>query len=939
MATIQSLGIGSGLLTSELLESLLEAERAPIELRLDREQELAEARLSAFGEISSVVGELRDAMRALNAVSAFNASQTSSSNESALTATAGSTAEAGNYSIQVQQLAQQNTLATQSYASVNEAIGTGTLSFRFGTTDIDGGGVYQGFTHNEAVPARSIVINENNNTLAGIRDAVNAAKMGVQATIVDDGSGFRLLFTSKEAGANQSIELTATGTASMDAFNFNENSQTVTQTQAAQDAQFTVNGLTVSRNSNLVAGVIPGVTLNLKSTTTGPVSLAVEKDPTELMDKVQNFVDTYNGLKGMSDTLSAFNPDSGDAGEASLLTGDAALRRMMTEVNNTLRSVSSGATFRSLAEIGVVSDQFNNYQLKFDRTEFREAFAEDPQAVTGLFAAMGTVSDSQVSFLQAGRDTQPGTYGLEITRMAEVGRYQGISVSSLGAGNIEIDASNSDFTILLNGREADISLTAGVYATADELAAELQAQINSNSDIRDAEDSVTVTYNADESRFELSSNRYGQESVIRFTDISSQASATLGLVRDNRGPFSGNQLNALATTGGQSSDPFTAPLVIDEATEFSLSINGVSTGSLQLPGNAGTPVTYNTPDELTAALKTLIDNALAAEGISVNVDYAFNADNGQGRLVFSTDQAGDQIAFEEVNFAAASKLGLFLGTGAPVTSIRGVDVAGTINGIEAQGRGQFLTASSGAIAARPGFYLNAPHGDLSLSAPGDSFRIEVDGIISSPISLGSLGDSSPAAVAAAMQTAINNNPAMIAAGTGVIVDYDTATGAFGIISKSEGASSSVRIVDLQGNAGSVLGFSTGRGSRGEIGRDASGEPDPSSGLRLQITGGDVGDRGTVSYTRGVADRMNTLLESFLAPGGVLSGRQESLSGELEKIAERRTELDERMARSERRLQSSFTANDLIIARFNTTADFLTSQLSMLEALVTPRKDR
>ncbi len=938
MATIQSLGIGSGLLTSELLESLLEAERAPIEQRLDVEQELAEAKLTAFGEISSVVDELQSAMRALNSTSAFNASQVNSSNESALTATAGSTASEGTYSVQVQQLAQQQTIATQSYESVNEAIGTGSLSFRFGSTDVDGGGVYQGFTVNDDIAERTLVINASNNTLAGIRDAVNSADIGIEATIVDDGSGFRLLFTSAEAGADQSIELTASGTAGMAAFNFNAGSQTASQTQAAQDALFTVNGLSISRSDNLVAGVIPGVTLNLKSTTTGPVSLGITKDPSELMDKVQNFVDTYNGLKGISDQLSAFDPDSGRSGQGSILTGDTALRRIMTEINTTLRQVTSGATFSSLAEVGITSDQFNNYQLTFDRSEFETAFATDPQAVTGLFAATGVASDTQVSFLGAGRNTQPGSYALEITRMAEVGRYEGISVAALDSGNIVIDADNKNFTIIFNGNEVDISLTEATYATAEDLANELQAQINSNADVIDAEDSMTVVYNAGESRFDMSSNRYGEESVIRFSAISAEASATLGLVLDNRGPFQGNQLNALASTGGLSSDAFTDPLVIDEDTTFQLSINGISTGPLALPGDAGTPVTYTTPDELTAALASQINAALAGEGITVNVNYEYSADNAQGQLIFSTANAGDDIRFTEVDFAAASKLGLFLGSGAQETSIRGVDVAGTINGIEAQGNGQFLTASSGAIAARPGFYLNAAHGDLSTSTAADSFRVEVDGVLSGAITLGTLGDTSPAAVAAALQTAINNNPAMISAGVGVTVDYDVPSGAFGIISNSTGASSSVRIAQLQGNAGDLLGFNIGRGARGEAGRDASGEPDPSSGLRLRIEGGELGDRGTVDYTRGAADRMNRLLDSFLAPGGVLSGRQDSLNGELEKIAERRVELEARMERSERRLQSSFTANDLIISRFNTTADFLTSQLDMLEALVRPKTD-
>lgn len=939
MATIQSLGIGSGLLTSELLEGLIEAERAPQVNRLDRDQEIIEARLSAFGEVSSALSDFNSSMKALNSVSAFNASQVSSGNESALTATAGSTAVAGSYSVNIQALAQQHTVASQAYESVNEAVGTGTLNFRFGTTDIDGLGVYQSFTANPDKQNRSVVIDSSNNTLAGIREAVNAAKIGVQATIVDDGSGYRLLFNTTDGGEDNSIELTATGTAGMADFNFNEISQSMSQTQAAQDAQFTVNGLSVTRNSNSVVGVIPGVTLSLKATTAGPTTLSVSKDPAELMDKIQGVVDNYNALKGLTDALSSFDPEAGENGQGSLLTGDTGLRRIMNEVNSTLRAISTDNDVRSLAEIGIRTDQFSDYQLVFDRSTFTDAFAADAQAVTSLFAATGTPSDNQVSYLGVSSQTQTGSYALEITRMASVGRYEGISVDTLSAGNIVIDSTNRDFTIVLNGLETDVQLNEGTYATAEELAQELQQQINGNAEILLAESTVTVSFNAGEARFEMSSNRYGSDSVIRFVDVPAATSTTLGLVQDGSGPYRGNQLSTLATSDGQSSSLFNTPLLVDSDTQYSLSVNGISTGVLTLPGDAGTPVTYTTPDELTAALKSQIDTALAGDGIEVFVDYVYNADDDFGRLVFSTANAGDQLAFSDINLPAATRLGLFEGAGATPVSIRGEDVAGTINGIEAVGAGQLLTASSGSEPASPGFYLNSAIGDLSTSTANDKFRVQVDGVLSGEITLGVLANTDPETVAAGMQTAINNAPALLAAGVSVTVEYDINSGGFGIISNSFGSSSSVRVASLTGNAGAILGFAAGSGSLGETGQDASGEPDDSTGLRLQITGGEVGDRGTVTYSRGVASRMSSLIDSFLGQGGVLTGRQDALNVELDSIADKRIALDERIARSERRLASSFLANDIIISNFNSTADFLTSQLTMLEALATPQQKK
>lgn len=939
MATIQSLGIGSGLLTSELLEQLVEAERAPVTARLDRDQEITEARLSAFGEISSVLGEFNTAIKQLNSTSAFNASQANSSNDSVLTATASSVAANGNYSVNVQQLAQQHTIASDAYASTTEAVGLGTMTFRFGTTTFDEFDAYDSFAANPDKQSRSVVIDSSNNTLAGIRDAVNDADIGVEATIVDDGTGFRLLFSTSDGGANNSMEVTATGSASFGAFNYNATSQDMMQTQAAQDAEFTVNGLSVTRNENLVGGVIPGVTLNLKGVSAGPTTLSITKDPAELMDKVQGVVDSYNALKTMTDVLTAFDPDAGDNGQGSVLTGDRGIRTVMNQINSTMRSFTLGSTYGSLAEVGVTTNQFNDYMMEFDRNAFEEAFQADPKAITALFATTGMPTDDDVSFVSASSATQPGSYSLEITRMAEAGRYQGIGVSSLATGNIDITAANNSFNIFLNNVEVSVALTEGTYATADLLAEELQRQINSSPELLDSANSATVTYNSDESRFEMTSNRYGSESVIRIIDIGADAAATLGLVEEGQGPYQANELTSLASTDGQSASPFNTPLLVDSATEYSLSINGISTGLLTLPGDAGTPVTYNTPDELTAALKTQIDTALAGDGITVNVGYDYNADDGSARLVFSTDNAGDEISFADINLASATRLGLFEGRGEPVTSIRGTDVEGLINGVEAQGSGQVLVASTGENPATAGYYLNSAHGDLSTSTADDKFRLRVDGVLSGQISLGVLADTSSSGVANTLQSAINNDPALIAAGVSVAVAYDADSGGFRLTSGSKGDDSAVTFSSLEGNAGAVFGFAVGAGALSQAGSAASGAADPASGLRVRITDGVTGSRGEIDYFRGVASRLTSLVDSMLASNGVLTGRRDSLNAELERISEKREALNERLAATERRLQSSFLANDIIISNFNNTVSFLESQLPMLEALATPNRKK
>ncbi|MGM0632646.1 MAG: flagellar filament capping protein FliD, partial [Pseudomonadota bacterium] len=837
--------------------------------------------------------------------------------------------------LDVSQLARSQSLASGIYQDVNDEVGTGKLNFRFGATDIDEQGDYVGFEPNADNVSRSVTIDSSNNTLAGIRDAVNGADIGVQASLVDDGSGYRLLFSSAESGADNSMEISVDGDAGLDTLAFNADSQAMTQTVAAADAAFTVNGLNVSRGSNEVSGVIPGATLQLKDE--GLSTINVSRDPSELSGPLQEFVDAYNGLKGVTDELTMFDPEAGDNGEGSLLTGDSLLRSMASDVQRMMRSSVAGLSGgpQSLAEIGITTDQDNEYQLQFDQATFNRAFNESPDDILALFATDGRTTDAQVQYSSAGRDTQPGTYDVEITGHATRGQYEGLGVAALDAGNIVIDDSNDRFVIDVNGTGAEITLEQGTYATADDLAQQIEAQINGHSRMVDNDYRVSVDYDAAGQRLELTSDRYGSESSIRFTDADAAVADTLGLLRQGEGPYRGNQLASLGTTGGATTDAFDTPVTLEADTGFTLNVGGETSTTITVPGDAATPVTYNTPQELIDAMQTEVDAAMAGTGKTVTVGFAQDPDTGYGRLTFTGNEASDRISVGATTDEAFGKLGLFDGNGAATRSLAGDDVEGLINGVEATGSGQYLRAASGNTPAQPGFYANGPYGDLSAGTASDSFRVEVDGVESGDITLGSFGNTDPDAVASAIQAAINNNTELMTADVSVRVEYDTNTGGFGIISGTNGASSSVRVTDLQGNAGDILGFALGRGEFGKAGADASGEPDPSAGLRLRVTGGPLGERGTATYIEGIAEQMNGVMERYLGPDGLLAGRDESLQREMREIAEERTALDERMQRSEERLRSSFLANDQIINRINADADFLSSQLQMLESLASP----
>src|SRR5690606_11616025 len=173
-------------------------------------------------------------------------------------------------------------------------IGTGKLVFTFGELSYNGSNI-AGQTVNPERASKTITIDDSNRTLSGIRDAINKANMGVTATIVNDGNGYRLLMNSSDTGVKNAIRIEAQDAAGnalsggLGAFAFNENQvgSGFTQTSKGEDAQLQVNGLPITRASNTVDEVIKGVTLNLKSADAGKnISINVSPDTEALTESI-----------------------------------------------------------------------------------------------------------------------------------------------------------------------------------------------------------------------------------------------------------------------------------------------------------------------------------------------------------------------------------------------------------------------------------------------------------------------------------------------------------------------------------------------------------------------------------------------------------------------------------------------------------------------------
>jgi len=493
MASISSLGIGSGVLTSDLVDQLVEAERGPKEQRLDFKSEQTDAKLSAYGQLRSAVTELRLPMRQLGSADAMRSFSASSSGAGVSASVDSSIASRGTYNLDVSQMAQASAMAFQELADRDStSVGSGTLTLAVGDKSTD------------------ITIDESNDTLQGLANSINDSDAGVSASIINTGSGYRLVLSSDETGSANAINMSTDAAGGSALANFVTAAE---ETTPAQDAKFTINGIEVTKGSNTVDDVVDGVTFDI--TSTGVSTVKVEQDTGAVAERVQAFVDKFNALQNTVSELTSFNADTG---EASVLTGDSTVRNIQNQLKRVLSDIVPGlenANVRSLADVGI-STNFETGELQFNSQRFQQQLVENPDDVTALFAEQGRATDPQVEFVRSGSNTQPGDYNINVSQMATRGALN-YDLSGV-AGDIAVGA-DSSMTFRVDGEtDATISVAEGTY-TKEEFAAALQEQLSNNSALNAAGRSVQVDYDG-AGNLAFTSNRFGSESNISLTSVS-----------------------------------------------------------------------------------------------------------------------------------------------------------------------------------------------------------------------------------------------------------------------------------------------------------------------------------------------------------------------------------------------------------------------------------
>lgn len=384
MATITSLGTGSGLDLESLVTKLMSVEQAPL-TALKKKETSVNTKISSLGTLKSKLSALQTAALALKAnigqtaLQKFATYSTSVNDTTVASATATTGAVAGSYTLKVTKLATSDQFFSNAVATASSTVGNNgdTLTFDFATPDANGNS-----------RSKTITLDSSNNSLTGLRNSINSANMGATATIVTGSAGAQLVLTG------------ATGLDNRITLNGNLTSM-FTQTATGDSAAFTINGIAATSNSNSVGNVVDGVTLSLtKANATTTLTVSAEYS-TNLSSALNNFIKAYNDANSTMASMGAYNSTTKVAG---VLQGESVLRDAQMQTRSLIFGTAVGGTsaYQRLSDIGVSVG--TDGSLSLDSSKLNKALAADTTSVATLVDKIGDAFNTTI-------DTMVGTSG------------------------------------------------------------------------------------------------------------------------------------------------------------------------------------------------------------------------------------------------------------------------------------------------------------------------------------------------------------------------------------------------------------------------------------------------------------------------------------------------------------------------------------------------
>ncbi|MFQ3455028.1 flagellar filament capping protein FliD [Bradyrhizobium sp. UFLA01-814] len=332
---------------------------------------------------------------------------------SALNMSVNSGSATGDHTLQITQLATAQKVIGASQSSSSTALGlSGTFSLGLS------GGTSTAISITSGMSMQDVV------------DTINAqtSTTNVQASIVQVSSGsYEMVLT----GTQDAADITYSSTSGDDILNklgVTDTSGAFTDVlQKSQSAEFTLDGIALTRNTNDISDVLSGVTFDLLQPTPSGTSLniSIETDTSQITSALQTFVTNYNAFRDQVIAQSAQNSD-GTAASSAVLFGDSTMRDIMTQLQQVLSGTVGGMT---MADLGLSFNE--NNEIQFDTGTLSTVLTQNLAGVTQLLSAQTNTSSSQLSVVNTG--TSPQSFTLDLT-VDSTGMLTGASVGGDSSG-------------------------------------------------------------------------------------------------------------------------------------------------------------------------------------------------------------------------------------------------------------------------------------------------------------------------------------------------------------------------------------------------------------------------------------------------------------------------------------------------------------------------
>lgn len=377
MASVSSLGVGSNLPLDTLLTNLSTAEKGRL-TPITAQQSSYSSKLTAYGSLKSAIEKFQTANTTLNDATLFKSSiATSSTTDLGVSTTAG--AAAGKYTISVTQLAQAQSQATSGLTSATDKQSSTLSSDRKLIINQPG-----------REKPLEIKLSDDQTSLNGIRDAINAADSGVSASVIKNKDGeFQLVISSTETGEDNKMTITVAGDQEL-SDKLITGDKALKETIPAKNAELTINNIQVVSSSNTIKDTPEGVTLTLNKEVTN-ATVSVTKSNEKATTAIKAWVDAYNTMLDTFGSLTKYSAvDAGTDQDSSngVLLGDSVVRTIQTGIRSQFTTGDTGSSFSTLSEIGIAQDPTTG-KLKIDDDKLKKALTSNSVATQQLLVGDG----------------------------------------------------------------------------------------------------------------------------------------------------------------------------------------------------------------------------------------------------------------------------------------------------------------------------------------------------------------------------------------------------------------------------------------------------------------------------------------------------------------------------------------------------------------------